>query len=67
MDFAAGVYLAEAQNPIHTVYVLHCCTLKHSVGARNGVGIGLPTCRTAGLHRLAESIRWNRLLGSLKV
>jgi hypothetical protein len=40
---------------------------KHSMGARNRTGIGLsyrPPCR---LHSLAESVPWNRFLGSLKV
>jgi hypothetical protein len=36
---------------------------KQSMGARNRVGIGL-SYRTASLHRLAEWIPWNRLLGS---
>ncbi len=39
---------------------------KQSMGARNRVGIGL-SYRPARLHRLAELIPWNRLLGSLKV
>jgi len=38
--------------------------LEHSMGARNGVGIGL-SYRPAWLHRLAESIHWNRFLGPL--
>jgi hypothetical protein len=40
--------------------------LEQSMGARNRVGIGL-SHRPARLHRLAESIPWNRFLGSLKV
>ncbi len=39
---------------------------KQSMGARNRVGIGL-SYRPAGLHRLAEFIPWNRLLGSINV
>ena len=39
---------------------------KESVGTRNKGGIGL-SYRPARLHRLAESIPWNRFLGSLKV
>jgi hypothetical protein len=35
-------------------------------GARNRVGIGL-SYWAARLHRLAESIPWNRFLGSIKV
>ncbi len=35
------------------------------MGARNQVGIGIPY-RPARLHRLTESIPWNRFLGSLK-
>ncbi len=35
-------------------------------GPRNRLGLGLPH-RPAGLQRLAESIAWNRFLGSLKV
>jgi hypothetical protein len=37
-----------------------------SIGVRNRVGIGLPY-RPARLYRLAESIPWNQILGSLKV
>ncbi len=40
--------------------------LEQSRGARNRIGIGLPY-RPAKLNRLAESIHWNRFLGSLKV
>jgi hypothetical protein len=40
--------------------------LKQSMGARNRIGIGL-SYRSARLHRLAESITWNRFRGSLKV
>jgi hypothetical protein len=36
------------------------------MGARNRVGIGL-SYRPARLHRLAESIPWNRFLGSIKI
>jgi hypothetical protein len=39
---------------------------KHSLGARNRVGIGL-SYRPTRLHRLLEMIPWNRFLGSLKV
>ncbi len=38
---------------------------KQSMGARNRVGIGL-SYQPARLHRLAESIPWNRFLGSIK-
>ncbi len=38
---------------------------KQSMGARNRVGIGL-SYHPARLHRLAESIPWNRFLGILK-
>ncbi len=42
--------------------------LEQSMEARNRVGIGLSlSCRPARLHRLAESIPWNRFLGFLKV
>ncbi len=37
------------------------------MGARNRVGIGLSYRPAARLHRLVESIPWNRFLGSLKV
>ncbi len=40
--------------------------LNKAIGARNLVGIGL-SYRPAKLNRLAESIPWNRFLGSLKV
>jgi hypothetical protein len=36
------------------------------MGARNQVGIGF-SYRPARLHRLAESIPWNRFLGSIEV
>jgi hypothetical protein len=41
------------------------CTgiLEQSIGARNRVGIGM-SYRPARLHRVAESIPWNRFLGS---
>jgi hypothetical protein len=39
---------------------------KQSVGASNRVGIEL-SYRHARLHRMAELIPWNRLLGYLKV
>jgi hypothetical protein len=39
--------------------------LEQYMGARNRVGIGL-SYRPARLHWLAESISWNRFLGSLK-
>ncbi len=39
---------------------------EQSMGSRNRVGTGL-SYRPAKLHRLAESIRWNRFLGSSKV
>ncbi len=41
-------------------------SLEHSMGARNRVGIG-SSYLPARLHRLAEFIRCNRFLGSLKV
>ncbi len=37
--------------------------LEQSMGAKNRVGIGL-SYRPERLHRLAESILWNRFLGS---
>jgi hypothetical protein len=40
--------------------------IEQSMGARNGVGIGLSN-RPARLHSLAKSIPWNRFLGSLQV
>jgi hypothetical protein len=54
-----------------THFLFHCClvcagTLEQSMGARNRAGIGL-SYRPAGLHRMAESISWNRFLGLLKV
>jgi hypothetical protein len=39
---------------------------KQYIGARNRVGIGL-SYQPAMLHRMAELISWNRVLGSLKV
>ncbi len=39
--------------------------LEHSMVARNQVGVGL-SYRPARLHRLAESIPWNRFLGKFK-
>jgi hypothetical protein len=40
--------------------------IKKSMGARNRVGIGL-SYWPGRIHRLEESIPWNRSLGSLKV
>ncbi len=40
--------------------------LEQSMGARNRVGIGL-SYRPSRLHRLVESVPWNRFLCSLKV
>ncbi len=37
--------------------------VEQSMGARNWVGIGLPF-RPTKLHRLADSIPWNRFMGS---
>ncbi len=45
---------------------LLCRNFTTSMGAKNRVGIGL-LYRPASLHSLAESIPWNRFLGSLKV
>jgi hypothetical protein len=39
---------------------------KHSMGARNRVGIGLPY-RPARLYRLEELIPWKQFFSSLKV
>jgi hypothetical protein len=41
-------------------------SIEKSTGARNRVGMGM-SYRPPRLHRLAESILWNRFLGSLKV
>ncbi len=45
---------------------LSYCTaiFKQSMGARSQVGIGMSFAR---LHNLAESVPWNRFLGSLQV
>jgi hypothetical protein len=58
----------EARNRFQEIdsYVACAGILEHSMEARNRVGIGL-SYRPARLHRLAESIPWNRFLGSLKV
>jgi hypothetical protein len=39
-------------------------TLEQSLMARNRIGLGL-SYRPARLHRLAESIPWNRFLGTI--
>jgi hypothetical protein len=39
---------------------------RNFMGTRNRVGIGLSD-RPAGQHKLAESIPWDRFLGSLKI
>jgi hypothetical protein len=49
-----------------TPCILSCIFFKQSMGATNGVGIGL-SHRPARLHRPTELIPWNRFLGSLKV
>jgi hypothetical protein len=51
--------------------VNYSCTItvgifEQFMGARNQVGIGF-SYRPARLHRLAESIPWNRFLGSIEV
>ncbi len=43
-----------------------CWNFRMVYGARNRVGIGL-LYHPARIHRLAESIPWNRFWGSLKV
>ncbi len=66
LHFLASIY--------HSLYSIECiirrlnCAgiFEQSMGARNRVGIGL-SYRPARLQRLAESIPWNRLLGSIKV
>jgi hypothetical protein len=55
---------------VKTNYVAHTSInagiLEQSMGDRNQVGIGL-SYRPARLHRLAESILWNRFLVALNV
>jgi hypothetical protein len=70
--------LTQLSSPLtpENLFKLHCLVtcetiycagiLEQSMGARNRVGKGLPY-RPARLHRLEESIPWNRFLGSLKV
>ncbi len=48
------------------LYLTWAGIFKHSMGARNRVGIGLSS-RPARLHRLAEYIPWNRFLGPINV
>jgi hypothetical protein len=59
-DFAAGVYLPEAQNPIpltHCICVYRAGIFKESKGARNRGGIGLS-------YRPTSYIGWrNSVLG----
>jgi hypothetical protein len=47
-------------------YVACAGILEQAMGARNRTGIGL-SYRPARLHRMAESISWNRFLVSIKV
>jgi hypothetical protein len=53
--------------PLSEIYNMYGAgILEQSVGAWNRLGIGW-SYRSARLYRLAESIPWNRFLGSLKV
>ena len=72
-----GTYILLFEVPCSTLYffglgLIFClcedCSgiFKQSMGARNRKGIAL-AYRPARLHRLAESIPWNRFLGSLKL
>ncbi len=58
----------KAERPLQIfLWIMRCWNFKTiSIGARNRVGVGL-SYRFARLHRLAEQIPWNRVLGSLKV
>jgi hypothetical protein len=59
--------ISKPLQPYNPAPFLHSAgILEQSMGARNRVGIGL-SYRPAVLHRLAESIPWNRFLGFLKV
>ncbi len=51
---------------LHKRSKIRAGTFEHPMEAMNWVGIRL-SYRPARLHRLAESITWNRFLGSLKV
>jgi hypothetical protein len=66
-----GTLLQQHNITQHHLTCLSCVVgcagiLEQSMGARNQVGIGL-SYRPARLHRLAESIPWNRYLGSLNI
>ncbi len=56
----------DSKESIPSAYVARARIFKKSMGARHRVGIGL-LYRPARLHRLAEFIPWNRLLGSINV
>jgi hypothetical protein len=57
----------EERDILKSQYFLYRAGIfKQSMGARNRVGIVL-SYRPARLHRLAELIPWNRLLGSISV
>ncbi len=56
----------DSKGSVPPAYVASTEILEQSMGAENRVGIGL-SYRAARQHRLAESIPWNRFLGSLKV
>jgi hypothetical protein len=68
---SCGACVFVIQSLLHII--IYCYYVGSSAGifeqsmvARNRVGIGL-SFRPARLHRLTESIPWNRFLGSLKV
>jgi hypothetical protein len=71
------IYLQSALHHFSVVFSYFIISISSSVhlswnfwnnprGARNRVGIGL-SYRPARLHSLAESVPWNRFMGSLKV
>ncbi len=62
---AGGEGIKTTENKIHRRR-WQCWNFKQSMGDRNRLGIGL-SHRSARLHSLAESVSWNRFLGSLKV
>ncbi len=54
-----------SNNSTEHVFYYSAAILEQYIWTRNQVVIGL-SYRPASLHRLAESIPWNRFLGSLK-
>jgi hypothetical protein len=68
LSFYSTYKISSLRSPgIDSANLIACVGIfEQSMGARNQVGKGF-SYRPARLHRLAESILWNRFLGSVEV